>query len=262
VVHRVSLVGVAVLSAVLAACSAQPDTPTVAAPTRLHTEVLQVIPHDPAAFTEGLELAGGLLYEGTGIKGSSSIRIVDPATGVVKQKAALPGDLFGEGITVVGPNLWQLTYTEGVAIQRDRSTLKELNRVSYQGQGWGLCYDQANDRLIMSDGSDRLTFRDPRTFQPTGEVHVRADNGPVTQINELECAHDAVFANIWQTDTIVRINPASGRVGATIDAGGLLSSGERGGTDVLNGIAAIPDTDEFLVTGKYWPKMFRVRFVP
>jgi glutaminyl-peptide cyclotransferase len=255
-------VPIAVLASVLAGCSASPAAPAVAAQVRLHAEILQVIPHDTTAFTEGLEIHDGLLYEGTGIEGSSSLRIVDPSTGAVKQQTMLPADFFGEGITVVGPAIWQLTYTEGVAIQRDRGTLGELKRVSYPGQGWGLCYDSAHDRLIMSDGSDRLTFRDPRTFQQTGELRVSADSGPVTRINELECARGAVFANIWQTDTVVRIDPGSGRVTATVDLTGLLSPTERAGTDVLNGIAAIPDTDEFLVTGKYWPKMFRVRFVP
>lgn len=231
-------------------------------PARLRAEVLQSVPHDRTAFTQGLELVDGKLYEGTGIEGSSTMRVVDPATGSVQQQTALPADLFGEGITAVGPTLWQLTWQEGIAIQRDRGTLAELRRVNYPGEGWGLCHDTGAGRLVMSDGTDTLTFRDPQTFDQVGEVRVSAAGNPVTRINELECVDGAVYANIWQTDTIMRIDPGSGRVTADIDLAGLLSDDERAGADVLNGIAVVPGTDEFLVTGKYWPKMFRVRFVP
>lgn len=259
---------VVLLAALLAGCGAgrtgggSDHSGGPGAPDRLRAEVLQVLPHDPSAFTQGLELVDGTLYEGTGLEGHSTLREVDPATGAVRRQTALPRDLFGEGITAVGPTIWQLTWQEGVAIQRDRGTLAELRRVSYPGEGWGLCHDTAAGRLVMSDGTDRLTFRDPQTFEPAGEVRVSAGGTAVSKINELECAHGAVFANIWQTDTVVRIDPGSGRVTARIDLAGLLPPADRANTDVLNGIAAIPGTDEFLVTGKYWPKMFRVRFVP
>jgi glutaminyl-peptide cyclotransferase len=258
---------VCVLAMLAAGCVAQPAEPAAtgtaaAGPARLRAEVLQRIPHDRSAFTEGLELVDGRLYEGTGLEGSSTLRVVDPATGQVQRRTDLPSDLFGEGITVVGATIWQLTWQDGVAIQRDRVTLEELRRVGYQGEGWGLCLDAAANRLVMSDGTDRLTFRDPQTFERTGEVRVTSGGNPVRQINELECAHGAVFANIWQTDMVVRIDPGSGRVTADVDLASLLPADERAGVDVLNGIAAIPGTDEFLVTGKYWPTMFRVRFVP
>lgn len=206
-----------------------------------------------------------MLYEGTGLEGESSIRTVDPKTGQVEKKVDLPADLFGEGITVVGDTIWQITWQNGVAIRRDRATLAEQSQVSYQGEGWGICHDQ--DRLIMSDGSDHLTFRDVDTFAAEGGVDVRDDAGePVTRINELECVpdedgHGQVWANIWQTDEIVRIDPGSGQVTATVDLSDLLPEEDRAGADVLNGIAHIPGTDEFLVTGKLWPTMFRVRFV-
>jgi glutamine cyclotransferase len=177
-------------------------------------------------------------------------------------RAALPSPLFGEGVTVVGPILWQLTWKNGLAIQRDPATLAEQRRVPYPGEGWGLCYQRAHDRLVMSDGSPTLTFRDPRTFAETARVNVRSGDQLYGRVNELECVGDTVYANIWQTDTIVRINPASGQVTGTVDASGLLNATERGRTDVLNGIAAVPGTDQFLLTGKLWPKMFRVRFVP
>lgn len=253
----------------LAGCSA---TTTGTAPTSspsgpLKADVLEEIPHDPKAFTQGLELVDGVLYEGTGLEGESSIRTVDPETGAVKQKTDLPADLFGEGITVAGDTIWQITWQDGVAIRRDRNTLAEQGRVSYEGEGWGLCHDPGADRLIMSDGTDRLTFRDVSTFAADGGVDVRDNDGkPVERINELECVADQdgrvqVWANIWQTDEIVRIDPGSGRVTATVDLTGLLPEEERAGADVLNGIAHIPGTNEFLVTGKLWPTMFRVRFV-
>jgi glutamine cyclotransferase len=247
----------------LAGCSA--GTTNTAPPTQtssLKADVVEEIPHDPEAFTQGLELVDGVLYEGTGLEGRSSIRAVDPETGQVTNKTDLPADLFGEGITVAGDTIWQITWQDGVAIRRDRETLAEQGRVGYEGEGWGLCHDPEADRLIMSDGTARLTFRDVDTFAEEGGVDVEN----VTKINELECVPDQdgrlqVYANIWQTDEIVRIDPANGQVTATIDLSGLLPEEDRAGADVLNGIARIPGTDEFLVTGKLWPKMFRVRFV-
>jgi glutaminyl-peptide cyclotransferase len=250
-------------------CSAAPTgtTPAARPTTALRADVLEAIPHDPTAFTQGLELVGGVLYEGTGLEGRSTIRTVDPDTGRVEKSTPLPADLFGEGITVAGDTVWQITWQDGVAIRRDPTTLAERSRVPYDGEGWGLCHDRAADRLVMSDGSDRLTYRDARTFATEGTLAVRDSDGePVTRLNELECVQDQdgrtqVYANIWQTDEIVRVDPATGRVTATVDLSGLLPAADRAGADVLNGIAAIPGTHEFLVTGKLWPTMFRVRFV-
>lgn len=253
----------------LAGCTASPTqtAPAPRAATTLRVDVLQRIPHDAKAFTQGFELVDGVLYEGTGLQGESSIRTVDPKTGTVRQKVDLPGELFGEGITIVGDKIWQITWQNGIAILRDRKSLAELKQVRYRGEGWGLCHDQGANRLIMSDGSDHLTYRDVNTFDVEGGVDVRDDsNQPVTKINELECVPNQdgrleVWANIWQTDEIARIDPANGRVTATVDLTGLLPAADRAGADVLNGIAHIPGTDEFLVTGKLWPTMFRVRFV-
>lgn len=251
----------------LAGCSAAPSasTPTTPSAKAWRVDVLQRIPHDSKAFTQGFELVDGVLYEGTGLEGESSIRTVDPRSGAVLKKVDLPGDVFGEGITVAGDRIWQITWQDGIAFHRDRKTLAVLEQVNYQGEGWGICHDEK--RLIMSDGSDRLTFRDLDTFDVEGTVAVRDDAGePVTRINELECVPDRdgrvqVWANIWQTDEIVRIDPGSGRVTATVDLSGLLSEADLANADVLNGIARVPGTDEFLVTGKLWPTMFRVRFV-
>ncbi|HEV7650825.1 MAG TPA: glutaminyl-peptide cyclotransferase [Actinophytocola sp.] len=245
----------------LAACAPLPAAqPEPNAPTRLRPHVLEKIPHDTAAFTEGLEIDNGVLYEGTGLKGRSDLRATDPETGHVTRTTALPRQMFGEGITVVGDVIWQLTWQNGIAIKRDRATFAETGRATYNGEGWGLCHD--GRRLVMSNGTARLTFRDPATFAETGHTEVTdADGRPVPLLNELECAGGAVYANVWKTDRIVRIDPGAGKVTATVDLTGLLPAADRAEADVLNGIAAVPGTDEFLVTGKLWPTMFRVRFV-
>lgn len=230
---------------------------------QLRVEVLEVRPHDRTSFTQGFELVDGVLYEGTGLVGQSAMLATDPETGERLERVDVPAPLFGEGITVVGDRVWQLTWQDGVAIERDRATLAEARRVEYEGEGWGLCHD--GSRLVMSDGTDTLTFRDPATFEERGEVRVTDAGAPVTDLNELECAGGAVWANVWQTDRIVRIDPASGAVTASVDAAGLLAAhtteDERRGADVLNGIAAV-DGERFLITGKLWPVMFLVRFVP
>ncbi|MFR9728616.1 glutaminyl-peptide cyclotransferase [Saccharopolyspora sp. MS10] len=222
--------------------------------------VTRVLPHDRSSFTQGLELLGGTLYEGTGRYGESVVRALDPDTGRVLGERDLPPALFGEGITVVGNRIWQITWREGVALERDRDSLRELRRVEYDGEGWGLCHDGA--RLVMSDGGSALTFRDPASFAVTGSVPVVLEGRPVAELNELECAGGQVWANVWGSERIVRIDPGSGQVTAVVDASGLLPRSERAGTDVLNGIAAVPGTDEFLLTGKLWPHVYRVRFVP
>lgn len=254
-----ALVLAAALAVALTACtgSAEPAGPQRAQPLRV--EVLERLPHDPALFTQGLEVDGAELYEGTGRSGQSVVRATALADGRVLREVALPAPLFGEGITVHGDAVWQLTWRDGIAVERDRATLVERRTVPYDGEGWGLCSD--GERLVMSDGSARLAFRDPGTFAVTGGVDVRADGEPVEELNELECVDGAVWANVWRTDEIVRIDPATGEVTGVADAAGLLPAEQRAGADVLNGIAALPGTDEFLVTGKLWPTTFRVRFV-
>ncbi|MFJ8584710.1 glutaminyl-peptide cyclotransferase [Streptomyces sp. NPDC093595] len=230
----------------------------------LRAEVRGSLPHDPEAFTQGLEFRGSTLYESTGLVGRSSLR-AGPAGEPPTVRAELPAPLFGEGITLAGDRLWQLTWRNGIAIERDPDTLAERRRVTYRGEGWGLCCRCAAGRghLVMSDGSARLTFRDPDTFEVTGGVDVRQDGRPVTELNELECAPDGfVYANVLGTDTLVRIQPRTGAVTARIDATGLLTPSQRRTARELNGIAAVPGTDGFLLTGKFWPRMFRVTFVP
>jgi glutaminyl-peptide cyclotransferase len=224
---------------------------------QLRVQVLATLRHDLTMYTEGLEIHGGVLYESSGLVGQSRIRATALRGDSLLREARLPAPLFGEGLTVTGTAIWQLTWTNGVAIERDPATLTQRRVVTYRGQGWGLCHDE--HRLVMSDGSDRLTFRDPLTFTVLGQVQVRLDGEPVRSLNELECTKGVVWANVFQTDRILRIDPSTGTVTGVVDASGLFSPQDEG--DVLNGIAAIPGTDQFLVTGKHWPSLFRVRFV-
>lgn len=225
---------------------------------RLRPDVLAEIPHDRAAFTQGFEVDGGALYEGTGQAGRSELRELDPATGAVRRSVPLPGTLFGEGITVVGDRIWQLTWRDGLVLEWDRATFTLLRQRPLAGEGWGLCHDGA--RFVRSDGTARLRFHDPETFAETGGVDITLDGAPLAALNELECVDGQVWANVWRTDRIVRIDPGTGAVTAVVDAAGLLDERERAGTDVLNGIAAL-GAGEYLLTGKWWPVTFRVRFV-
>lgn len=226
----------------------------------LRPQVLSSVPHDPTAFTQGFEIAGDTLWEGTGRRGRSQLRALDPATGSVRRAVDLPPEVFGEGITVLPGRIWQLTWTDGVVYDRDPRNLAVRRTVPLGREGWGLCRD--GSRLVSSDGSDELVFRDPSSFAPLGSVRVRAAGEPVSSLNELDCGEGEVWANVWPTDRIVRIDPADGRVTAVVDAAGLLPEDSRERADVLNGIAAVPGTDQFLITGKLWPLTFRVRFVP
>lgn len=264
---RVGALGVG--AALLAACGADAGTDpdaSVSDVPRLEVRIVATEPHERTAFTQGLEVDGDRLLEGTGLVGASSVTATDRATGEVLADVDLPGPLFGEGITRAGDILWQLTWQDEIAIARDPVTLEERGRVSYEGEGWGICaYD---DRLVTSDGSETLTFRDRETFDSVEvagrtTVPVTLDGQPVRSLNELECTPDGVYANVWQTDDIVRIDPDSGDVTAVIDASSLREAlPSQDGIDVLNGIAAIPDTDRFLLTGKLWPTLFEVEFVP
>ena len=232
---------------------------------RWTVEIIESFPHDPEAFTQGLEAADGTMYESTGLRGRSSLRAVDPATGEVFTQVALSDDLFGEGLTVVGEEIAQLTWQSGTAIVYDRGTLRPVGEHRYEGEGWGLCL--SDDVLIMSDGSNRLARRDPETFELLGTVTVTATgyDGRLDYLNELECVEGLVIANVWQTDRLLVIDPQSGQVLAAIDAGPLIDdvsqSSPASEIDVLNGVALDPDTATLWMTGKLWPRLYRVRVV-
>jgi len=222
-------------------------------------EVIETFPHDPDAFTQGFELIGdNVILESTGLRGQSSLRRVALASGEVLERVDVDDDLFAEGLTRVDDTLIQLTWTSGVSLWYNAETFELERTVEYDGEGWGLCFD--GDRLVMSDGSDLLTFRDPDTFEALGTVAVTLDGQPVIRLNELECVNGSVWANIWQTSVIVEIDPASGVVENIIDASELVNqrSNDEG---VLNGIAFDAANEDFLITGKNWNTVFRVRFV-
>ena len=248
-----------VLMSVAAACAPAAMEQRRPAPVQGY-KIVATFPHDPTAFTQGLVFADGELYESTGLNGESTLRRVDISTGRTLQRLDVPKQYFAEGLALVGNELLQLTWQHGRVFVYDKNTLNRVGEMSYQGEGWGLCHDGAS--LIMSDGSDALTVRDPRTFAVTRTVHVTEGGRPVPQLNELECVGTDVYANVWTTDTIVRIDLRTGRVTARIDASGLLGPADRPGVDVLNGIAYDPADKTFLITGKLWPKLFRVTFVP
>lgn len=244
------------LSALLPACGADGTQATNA--SAVGVEVVAQFPHDRSAYTQGLLWHDGALYEGTGLVGESSLRRVDLETGEVQKRVDLAGERFGEGIAVVGDRIYQLTWRDGIAFVYDLETFALLDSLGYEGEGWGLTYDGTH--LIMSDGSDRLRFLDPATFEQIRSVRVTDDGAPLTSLNELEYIGGEVWANVYQSDYIVRIDPASGAVTGWLDLGGLLPRAERtGGVDVLNGIAWDPDSRRLFVTGKRWPYVFEVR---
>lgn len=226
---------------------------------RKRVEVVATYSHDPEAFTQGLLLMGDRIFESTGLRGRSSLREVDLATGEVRRRVDLPPTLFGEGLASVGSQLIQLTWTSGTARVYDRESFELVREHSYATQGWGLCND--GTRLVMSDGSSTLYFRDPNSFALEGQIEVLQSGQPRDRLNELECVGGKIYANVFETDWIVEIDPSTGAVTSAIDASGLLPAAERNRAGVLNGIAYRMGAGTFLLTGKLWPKMFEVQFV-
>ena len=236
-----------------------PQKSGAAAPERLSLKIVNTHPHDPDAFTQGLVFKGGFLYEGTGQYGSSSLRKVEVKTGEVVQISSLAKEYFGEGITILGDRVFQLTWYAGRVFVYDLETFRLLHTLRYPFamEGWGLTTD--GKHLIMGDGSSTLYFLDPETFALEKRLNVTLNDSEVYNINELEYVEGAIFANVWQTDFIIRIDPRSGRVTGVVDCRQLAPAKYRGHPDnVLNGIAHDPATGHLFVTGKLWPELFEI----
>ena len=229
-------------------------------PTVYGYEIVKTYPHDPGAFSQGLAIVDGQLYEGTGQRGRSFLRKVDLETGKVLQQVSLDRRFFGEGITVWGQRIYQLTWQAGLGIVYDKETFKEVGRFRVRGEGWGLTHD--GKHLILSNGSPTLQFIDPKTFRVVRRLNVRDGGNWVRDLNELEYANGAILANVWNTDRIAWISPKTGNVNAWIDLGGLKpAEASRDMDAVLNGIAYDPESKRLFVTGKNWPKLFEIRIV-
>jgi glutaminyl-peptide cyclotransferase len=243
---------------VLAACSCAPSQRQV---IDYGYEVVHTYPHDPSAFTEGLFYLDGFLYESTGLEGQSSVRKVRLESGEVVQKYDLPAQYFGEGIVNWKDSLIQLSYKTQVGFIYDLATFKLQRQFEYQGEGWAMTQD--GKRIIMSDGTSELRFWDPETLKELGRITVTEESYPVKNVNELEWIKGEIYANVWTTDRIIRIDPETGKVVGRVDLSGILSDADRigGQTDVLNGIAYDAKLDRIFVTGKKWPKLFEIRLV-
>ena len=250
--------------ACFAGCDARSAAPGRVAPAVVPTSTYAVVhayPHDPDAFTQGLVYLDGHLLESTGLNGKSTLRRVELATGRVLQQVRVPSQYFAEGMTALGGKIYQLTWQNQKGFVYDLATFALEREFSYSGEGWGLTTDGRS--LILSDGTDRLRFLDPATLTVTRTVAVTRDGQPLRLLNELEFIRGEVYANIWQSQTVARIDPATGRVVGLIDFAGLLPAADRTpATDVLNGLAYDAATDRLFVTGKHWPKLFEVRLKP
>ncbi len=219
-------------------------------------DVIATYPHDPAAYTQGLVRTDSILFESTGLYGRSDIRRVDLRSGRVLASRPLPANRFGEGLALLNGRLYQLTWKEGVAYTYDAATLAPRDSFTYRGEGWGLATDGTS--LIMSDGSDSLRFIAPSTFSTEHVIHVKYNGAPMQLLNELEYVNNELLANVYQSNWVLRIDPATGNVRQTLDFADLYRD-RAASADVMNGIAVSPDGKQLLLTGKLWPRLFQVR---
>ena len=221
-------------------------------------KVVASFPHDTSSFTQGLVFADGQFYESTGLEGESTLRRVEIATGKTLQRIDVPKQYFAEGLALVGDELLQLTWKHQIAFVYDRTTFKQKRTFPYTGEGWGIAYDGAS-RLVRSDGSDTLTFLDPKTFTTTRTLRVQDAGRAVTNLNELEWIEGEIWANVWMTDRIARISPNTGDVNAWIDLSALYPRAQRmPPADELNGIAYDRATRRIFITGKKWPRLYQI----
>lgn len=218
--------------------------------------VINTYPHDPTAFTQGLAFEDGFLYEGTGLCGYSSLRKVELKTGNIVKICELQPEYFGEGITIYEDFIIQLTYQNFVGFVYDKYSFKLIRKFTYSTEGWGITHD--GNHIIMSDGTSTLYFLDPGTFEEISRITVHDSNGPVEKLNELEYVQGEIYANVWRTDRIARIDPDTGQIIGWIDLRGLLTPDQREKAEVLNGIAYDQENDRLFVTGKWWPYLFEI----
>ena len=244
-------------------CSTSLDSTVPAVLGNCTYNVVNTYPHDRNAFTQGLVFENGVLYEGTGLRGRSTLRRVELETGEILQIHELPEEFFGEGVTIYGNRIIQLTWQSSVGFVYDvydKESFELLEEFNYPTEGWGITHD--GNRLIMSDGTSILHFLDPETFEEIGRIEVLDRGSPVTRLNELEYVQGEIYANVWQTDLIARIAPLTGQVTGWIDLKGLLGPEDRSEpVDVLNGIAYDAENDRLFVTGKLWPKLFEIELI-
>lgn len=267
--RRIPLMTILSVGTVLLCCSASraerhnpassPQTP--ASTIKVYSyKVVNVYPHDRDAFTQGLAYAKGILYEGTGQRGKSSLRKIDLETGKVLQSRRLPDRIFGEGIAVFEDKIIQLSWNSGIGFIYDRESFKLRYRFSYSNEGWGITHD--GERLIISDGSSIIRFWDPDSLAEVGRIEVHDDNGPVTNLNELEYVKNEIYSNVWKSDRILTIDPDTGQVTGWVDLAGLfLAEGPMKPVDVLNGIAYDAEKDRLFITGKLWPNLFEIKLI-
>jgi glutamine cyclotransferase len=252
------LLGALVTGETAGSAPPSPRDPAVPPAPRVLWDVVGSYPHDQNAFLQGLVWYEGGFFESTGLVGRSTLRRVEWPSGRVTRQVKLPPDVFGEGLARVGDRLVQLTWRSGRGFVYDRASFRLLREFRYAGEGWGLTFDGTS--LVLSDGSDILTYYDPQRFTPIRRVHVTWNGWPLEHLNELEFIEGELWANIWYTDYIVRIDPASGRVSSYLDLTGLLPAGQRRDEGaVLNGIAYDPATRRVFVSGKLWPLLFEIR---
>jgi glutamine cyclotransferase len=246
---------------ILACCLWVAITPATPQTPQYGYQVVHVYPHDPTAFTQGLEFRAGFLYEGTGLEGRSTLRKVKLETGEVLEQISLAPEFFGEGITVVNQQIIELTWRSQIGFVYDQSSFRRLRSFNYPGEGWGLTNDGA--QIYMSDGTAQIRCWDAGSLLEKRRFTVRDAGRPVPLLNELEYVRGEIYANVWQSDRIVRFSPVDGKVLGWIDLTGLLSAADRAEqVDVLNGIAYDALGDRLFVTGKLWPKLFEIRVIP
>lgn len=262
---RMPLILIIVLSLTCLQCNGGANTNTAVNPgaenavvPRYGYQIVNIWPHDPNAFTQGLVFLDGKIIESTGQEGRSSLRNIELQTGKILKKVEVPEPFFAEGIAVLNNRIYQLTWQHQLGFIYDAQTFEKIGEFNFNGEGWGLTTD--GHSLIMSDGSNRLRFLDPDSFQVTKTIAVRDGKTPVRELNELEFVNGEIYANIWHDDRIAAINPQSGRITAWIDLAGLLQPGDVQDSEaVLNGIAYDASSGRLFVTGKLWPRLFEIK---